>query len=455
MPFTPTLLGEPTVSVTELNRLVRDILVMSVPDVWISGEISNLTLASSGHAYFSLKDASAQVRCVLFKSKAMALGFELSNGLQVELKGQVGLYEARGEYQITVNTVRRSGFGQLFVAFEALKQQLSAEGLFLADNKQTIPRYPRAIGIVSSPAAAALRDVVSTLRRRCPSVALILYPTAVQGVGAEKHIAAAIQTANARAQQDQVDVLIVCRGGGSIEDLWSFNEEAVARAIHASALPVISGVGHETDFTIADFVADFRAETPTAAAERASLAYVELPAQLAYCQQKLARSLAHITQQATQKVDYLALRLLHPKAQMQRQADTLRAIKQRFVFVTKQIMAQKKSQFNAVQNRYPKAQSLLTPLQQRQQTLKHAWVRTSQQLTQIPNQRVALVAQALAAYNPHAVLARGYAIVQDQNGVPVLNADPLKHRERLTITLAQGSTQVLVDKPNTAQAPLF
>jgi exodeoxyribonuclease VII large subunit len=229
----------------------------------------------------------------------------------------------------------------------------------------------------------------------------------------------------------------------------------VARAIHASALPVISGVGHETDFTIADFVADFRAETPTAAAERASLAYVELPAQLAYCQQKLGRSLAHITQQATQKVDYLALRLLHPKAQMQRQTDTLRAIKQRFVFVTKQIMAQKKSQFNAVQNRYPKAQSLLTPLQQRQQTLKQAWVRTSQQLTQIPNQRVTLAAQALAAYNPHAVLARGYAIVQDQNGAPVLNADPLKHRQILTITLAQGSTQALVDKPNAAQAPLF
>ncbi|MBY0345389.1 MAG: exodeoxyribonuclease VII large subunit [Neisseriaceae bacterium] len=455
MPFTPTLLGEPTVSVTELNRLVRDILVMGVPDVWISGEISNLTLASSGHAYFSLKDATAQVRCVLFKSKAMALGFELSNGLQVEIKGQVGLYEARGEYQITINTMRRSGFGQLFVAFEALKQQLSAEGLFLLDKKNPIPRYPRAIGIVSSPAAAALRDVVSTLRRRCPSVTLILYPTVVQGSGAEKNIATAIQTANRRAQQDKVDVLIVCRGGGSIEDLWAFNEEAVARAIHTSALPVISGVGHETDFTIADFVADFRAETPTAAAERASLDYVTLPAQLAYFRQQFKRNFADITQKATQKVDYLALRLLHPQAQLQRQTEILHAIKQRFVFVTQQIMAQKKNQFNAVQNRYPKAQNLLTPLQQRQQILKLALVRASEQMMQTPKQRVALAAQALAAYNPHAVLARGYAIVQDQNGTPILKADQLKHRQTVTITLAQGSAQALVDKPDTAQAPLF
>jgi exodeoxyribonuclease VII large subunit len=238
-------------TVSQLNQAVGRLLERSFPLTWISGEISNFTRAASGHWYFTLKDASAQVRSVMFRGRAQFVDFAPREGDKVEVRAVVSLYAARGDFQLNVEAMRKAGVGNLYEAFLKLKAKLTAEGLFDADRKRELPVFPRQIGIVTSPQAAALRDVITTLRRRAPHLSIVLYPTAVQGEGSAEKIAAAIKTASDRAE---CDVLIVCRGGGSLEDLWSFNDERVARAIAASTIPVVSGVGHETDFTIADFV---------------------------------------------------------------------------------------------------------------------------------------------------------------------------------------------------------
>ncbi|MGZ5661635.1 MAG: exodeoxyribonuclease VII large subunit, partial [Usitatibacter sp.] len=242
--------SSPVLTVAELNRRVRAVLENQFEIVWVAGELSNVKKAPSGHWYFCLKDPGAQIECAMFRTRAQFLDFRPENGQQVEVRARVTLYEPRGNYQLVVEEIRRAGLGALYEAFGKLKAKLEAEGLFEADRKRALPPFPRAIGIVTSPAAAALRDVLTTLARRAPMVPVILYPAQVQGESAAGQIARAIEAANARLE---VDVLIVCRGGGSIEDLWAFNEEVVARAIAASRLPVVSGVGHETDFSIADF----------------------------------------------------------------------------------------------------------------------------------------------------------------------------------------------------------
>jgi len=240
--YEPPAPANPVLSVSRLNRLVRDCLEAAFPLTWVAGEISNLTFAASGHVYFSLKDASAQVRCVMWRNRAQLLGWRPENGQQVEARALVSFYEPRGEFQLNVETIRRAGQGDLFERFLRLRAQLEAEGLFAAEIKRPLPEYPRALAIVTSPQAAALRDVLTTLRRRAPYVRIDLFPTPVQGEGAADRIAAALQLAAA----GDCDAIILCRGGGSIEDLWSFNEEIVARAIRASRLPVVAGIGHET-----------------------------------------------------------------------------------------------------------------------------------------------------------------------------------------------------------------
>ena len=257
----------PVLTVTALNAQVARLLERSFPLTWIGGEISNFTRASSGHWYFTLKDDAAQVRAVMFRGKAQYAGFIPREGDKVEVRALVTLYGARGDYQINVEAIRRAGVGALFDAFLRLKDKLGAQGWFDQDRKRPLPLFARSIGIVTSPQAAALRDILTALKRRAPHVRVVLYPAPVQGQGAAERIANAIATASHRAE---VDVLLVCRGGGSIEDLWSFNEEIVAHAIGNCSMPVIAGIGHETDFTIADFTADLRAATPTAAAELAA-----------------------------------------------------------------------------------------------------------------------------------------------------------------------------------------
>src|SRR5665647_581533 len=285
---TPTHALARILTVSELNRMAREVLERSFPLFWVSGEISNLTRAASGHWYFSLKDAGAQVRCVMFKNRNAYLEWQPKEGDLVEARAVVTLYEARGEFQLNVEFLQRAGLGVLFEAYEKLRIKLEGEGLFDPARKRSIPAHSRQIGVVTSPDAAAFRDVLTTLKRRMPSIPIVLYPTPVQGKGAAVLIAAAINQASLRAE---CDVLIICRGGGSMEDLWQFNEEVVARAIAACSIPTISGVGHETDFTIADFAADRRAPTPTAAAEIASPDRATLLGKVIQQQQRMQRQM--------------------------------------------------------------------------------------------------------------------------------------------------------------------
>ncbi|KES12782.1 Exonuclease VII, large subunit, partial [Snodgrassella alvi SCGC AB-598-P14] len=289
-------------SVSELNAYARQLLEDNLIDLWVGGEVSNLTRAASGHFYFSLKDARAQVRCVLFKGVAQQLSQPLQEGDHIEVAGKISIYEARGEFQITINAVRHKGLGQLYEAYERLKQQLTAEGLFSKERKRPLPVHPKVVGVVTSLAAAALRDVVTTLRRRHSGIRVIVYPTAVQGAGSERQIAAAITSAN---QQALADVLIICRGGGSIEDLWSYNEEIVVRTVADSAIPTVSGVGHETDFTLTDFAADVRAPTPTAAAELVSPDMEQLRHSVTQWQKRIHQLLEQRYYDASQKLDWL------------------------------------------------------------------------------------------------------------------------------------------------------
>ncbi|HYN53569.1 MAG TPA: exodeoxyribonuclease VII large subunit [Methylotenera sp.] len=382
-------------TVSELNRLANQILTQSFPLFWVTGEVSNLTRAASGHWYFSLKDKAAQVRCVMFKSRNSYLDWTPKEGDKVEARCNVTLYEARGDFQLTVDFLQRAGLGVLFEAFEKLKLKLQAEGLFDQAFKKQIPAHPKKIGIVTSPDAAALRDVLTTLKRRMPSIPIVIYPTPVQGKGAAAFIVNAINQANLRAE---CDVLIICRGGGSIEDLWQFNEEIVARAIADCTIPTISGVGHETDFTISDFVADIRAATPTAAAEIATPSRESLLNGLNQLKQQLIRNFQYLMNQRAQTLDYLARRLISPLQQIEQQ----------------------KSQIEQIS--YRLNSSLNQQLQNKQQHL----FRLNQNLQHL---------------NPLAVLTRGYALVQTSTGEIVRSTSQLKIADIVKIHFAEGKTE--------------
>ncbi|MFC3534052.1 exodeoxyribonuclease VII large subunit [Vogesella facilis] len=448
--FFPTNQND-VISVATLNRMARDLLESGLPPMWIGGEISNLTLAASGHGYFSLKDGSAQIRCVMFRNKLSQLDFRLSEGMQVELRGTVTLYEARGDYQINVDTLRAAGLGRLYEAFARLKAKLEAEGLFDNQRKQPLPANPRRVGIVTSPAAAALRDVVTTLRRRMPGIEVILYPSQVQGSSAPAQIVAAINAANLRAE---VDVLLVCRGGGSIEDLWAFNDEAVARAIAASKLPVVSGVGHETDFTIADFVADRRAPTPTAAAEMVSPSREALQQQLDLTRRQLERALARLLTDKAQQLDYLGRRLQHPGEQLQQQQSRLVQYRQQLQQRLQHMLRQRQWRLDSLRYQLvqgkPALPRLQQALQQRQQQLQGAVHR------QLAQQQLALgrLEATLLAMNPQAVLARGYAIVQNAAGKVIHSPTELHEGEAIRLQLAEGSARARVELEHGTQSQL-
>jgi exodeoxyribonuclease VII large subunit len=382
-------------SVSELNRMARDILERSFPLFWVSGEISNMTRAASGHWYFSLKDSGAQVRCVMFRGRNSYLDWVPKEGDKVEARANVTLYEARGDFQLTIEFLQRAGLGALFEAFEKLKQKLQAEGLFDEARKRAIPAFPKQIGIVTSADAAALHDVLTTLRRRMPGIPVVIYPTPVQGKGVASLIASAIETASQRAE---CDVLIVCRGGGSIEDLWQFNEEVVARAIVNCSMPVISGVGHETDFTIADFAADRRAPTPTAAAEMASPNREALLNTLLQQQQSLQRGMSYKLNRYMQQLDFLARRLLSPAQQLTHKQENLVQLGTRLQNSMQQLLARQQ-------------EKLL---------------------------RLSLNLQHL---NPNAVLNRGYALVQTQDGAIVRASSQITAGDAVNIRFAEGSAE--------------
>jgi exodeoxyribonuclease VII large subunit len=326
-PGQPKRAEEPPVySVSRLTREIRHVLESALGSVTVEGEVSNFKAAASGHLYFNLKDEGAQVRCIMFRQAAQGLRFQVEDGLQARVRGRVTVYEARGEYQIQVLLLEPQGVGALQLAFEQLKRKLEAEGLFDPARKRPLPFLPRGIGIVTSPQGAAIRDMLTVLERRFPGMPVLICPARVQGQGAAEEVAAGIATLNRLAKEQQLDVLIVGRGGGSVEDLWAFNEEVVARAIHASRLPVISAVGHEVDFTIADFVADVRAPTPSAAAELAVPNRVDLLATAGGLRGQLVHRISHLLERLRERQEGLRARLGSPEAlldQLAQRADDL------------------------------------------------------------------------------------------------------------------------------------
>ena len=431
----------PVLSVTALNQQVARLLERSFPLVWIGGEISNFTRASSGHWYFTLKDDAAQVRSVMFRSRAQYAGFIPREGDKVEVRALVTLYGARGDYQINVEAIRRAGVGQLYEAFLRLKEKLASQGLFDQERKRALPLFTRSIGIVTSPQAAALRDVLTALKRRAPHVNIVLYPAPVQGQFAADKIAEAIMTASRRAE---VDVLLVCRGGGSIEDLWCFNEECVARAIAACSIPVISGVGHETDVTIADFAADMRAATPTAAAELAATPREDWMASLSADALDLRRAMRRQLSEANQGLDNLSRRLLSPTAQIAHQRLKLRAMAASLTHALRIPINRGGVTLAQLQQRWARHRPDLRTL--RAQIISEQRHLNASVCNQVKQRRDALTALAaqLELLNPQRTLERGYAIVSNAKGQALRSPDQIKARTALTVRLAEGSAEVRV-----------
>jgi exodeoxyribonuclease VII large subunit len=430
-------------SVSAFARDVRDLLEHHYPLLWIAGEISNLTLARSGHLYFSLKDDSAQVRCVMFRSRSQGLDWAPREGMKVEVQALVTLYEARGDFQLNVETMRRAGLGELFEAFLRLRDKLEKEGLFAPGAKRQLPRFPRAIGVVTSLHAAALHDVLTTLARRNPALAVVVYPVPVQGEGAAERIAAALRAAGARRD---CDVVIVCRGGGSIEDLWAFNDERVARAIRACALPVVTGIGHEVDFTIADFAADRRAATPTAAAELVSPARADLLASVAAIADRLRACIVRRLEDRAQQVDFLARRLVHPGAAVRARSEGLAHLVARL----------RQASARSLEDRRWRLEQLAQRGRARRPEIERLGARTTELLSRLQRAahaaveraatRCARIASSLTHLDPARVLERGYSIVERGDGTVVVDGGALELGETIGIRFARGGAQARIER---------
>jgi exodeoxyribonuclease VII large subunit len=434
--------GDSVLSVSSLNRSVRDLLETRFPLVWVGGEVSNLTLARSGHTYFSLKDEQAQVRCVMFRHRAQLLDWTPREGMQVEVRAAVTLYEPRGDFQLNIEFMRRAGLGALHEAFLRLRDRLAAEGLFAEASKRPLPAFPRSIGVITSLRAAALRDVLTTLARRNPSIPVIVYPTAVQGEGAAAEVVAALGTAGRRAE---CDVLILCRGGGSIEDLWSFNDERVARAIRACPLPVVVGVGHETDFTIADFAADRRAPTPTAAAELASPSRADLLSAISGLRERLHRRMVRDTETRMQLLDHLARRLVHPAQRIQAQAAVLAQLVASVRRATERAFERERRRLSGLIERSRRRIPQIEPLTQLAVHLAHRLQAASSQQISEREAHLRALTRSLAALDPRAVLERGYSIARDQEGRAVRDSATVARGAHLDLTFARGTAQVRVE----------
>jgi exodeoxyribonuclease VII large subunit len=437
----PELPLSQVISVSELNRIARDALERSLPLMWVAGEISNFKRYGSGHCYFTLKDAQAQVDCVMFRGRAQALDWQPRDGEKVEVRALPTLYEARGKFQLSVEAMRRAGLGALFEAFERLKAKLEKEGLFASSRKRPLPRFPRAIGVVTSP-HAALRDVLTTLRRRMPRLPVIIYTTPVQGEGTAPRIAAAIARANAHGA---CDVLLVCRGGGSIEDLWSFNEEVVARSIVASAIPVVTGIGHETDFTIADFAADARAPTPTGAAALVSPDRDELSRELQHQAHRLLRVFRRGLENRMQRLDYLSRRLTHPGERIRNQVAELRHLATRLVGAWQRSLEDLGWQARELGLRLSAgAPDVARHGRETAQLARRLREAGRRRLDSTATLLVRLDA-SLKHLNPRSVLARGYSITESAAGI-VRDASRLEIGEEVTIAFARGKVGARVNR---------
>jgi exodeoxyribonuclease VII large subunit len=428
------------VPVSVLNRAIGTMLERSFPLVWVAGEVSNFTRAASGHWYFSIKDAQAQMRCVMFRGRAQYAEFTPREGDKIEVRALVTMYEPRGELQLNVEAVRRTGTGRLYEMFLRLKAQLEAEGLFAPERKRPLPTHPRAIGIVTSLQAAALRDVLTTLARRAPHIPVIVYPAPVQGAGAGEKLAAMVAAANARRE---VDVLIVCRGGGSIEDLWSFNEEGLARAIAASELPVVSGVGHETDFTIADFAADVRAPTPTGAAELVSPQRTMLLRELDHRTAALARGFGRLMERRAQQLDWLARRLVSPAERLRRQRSHLQQLQVRLASAGARPLRDARARLAVVRLRWQRWRPDLAAQRSSVAGLERRLATAFERQRERRASTVAGLAARLELLSPQRTLERGYAaLIDSQTGRAVRSPAGLRRDKPLTIHVAEGSADV-------------
>ncbi len=431
-------------SVSAVNKEARSLLEQGLGTLAVIGEISNLARPQSGHLYFSLKDEQAQLRCAFFRQRQRKLSFHPQNGDEVIVFGKVSLYEPRGDYQLIVEHMEAAGAGALQQRFEALKLQLAAEGLFAAEDKRSLPKLPKRIGVITSPSGAAVRDILNILKRRFPAVAVRIFPVAVQGAAAPAEIAAALRTASYR---DDCDVILLARGGGSIEDLWAFNEEVVARAIYDCAVPVISGVGHETDTTIADFVADVRAPTPSGAAELAVPDQQEWLSEIGALQTRLENSWQQALTTRQQRLDWLSqgLKAHHPGAQ-------LRMRKERISMAQLTLASQVKQQLHSYELRLAETrtrlhrhspQARLANKRQQLTDLSRELQTAISELLARRRQRLALAGRGLHAISPLSTLSRGYAIVTGNEQV-LSDAGKSRVGDNVNIRLSQGSLNARV-----------
>ena len=428
--------SEPRVwSVGALCLAIADTLNARFNPVAVKGEISGFSRAASGHCYFNLKDESGQIRCAMFKRAASALGFMPKDGEMVELRGKLGVYEARGDLQLVVETMQRAGQGDLFVQFLKLKANLEAEGLFEPSRKRDIPAHPRAIGVITSLGAAALHDVVSALQRRVPHIPVIVAPASVQGINAPSELLQSLKrlvswqgpeakaSSNVPGQPMVIDVILMVRGGGSMEDLWAFNDEALVRAVASCPIPIISGVGHETDFTLTDFVADLRAPTPTAAAEMVAMEGAQLLADCQLQQNALSDALTTSLDRMSQRLDWIANRLGRPSSRLKDQTARLMRMHQSLQYGFKsQVQVQK------------------------QMLSRHAehLPRLLQQNLQLQHQRNLNMGTRLGLLDPHLVLERGYAWLTDETGRALTHASDFQANQSVTASLADGQVNLQV-----------
>ena len=439
--------SEPVITVSQLNRRAKTLLEQGIARLWVEGEISNLARPASGHIYFSLKDESAQVRAAWFRQRQRGPAVGFKNGDKVLAFGRVSLYEPRGDFQLIVEQLEPAGEGVLKQRYEALKRKLQAEGLFDEERKQVLPALPDRIGVITSPSGAAVRDIITVLGRRFPAIPVVIYPAAVQGDAAPRELIAALEAA---VRRDECDVLIIGRGGGSLEDLWAFNDEALARAIADCPIPVVSAVGHEVDFTIADFVADVRAPTPSGAAE------IVVPSQLDWLRQfnALAVRIARIGQRSiedrAQQLDWLDKRLFaaSPAATLRRQRDSLRENSMRLAAAIRRQLLESRNVTQSLRSdllqRSPalavqRSIARLEALQQRLSGGAHL------ALSQVRH-RVALLARALHGVSPLATLDRGYAIVLDADGKALTDAARVAPGDTIRARLARGQLVASVTK---------
>ena len=432
-------------SVSQLNRKAKQLLETHLPLLWVEGELSNVSQPSSGHWYFTLKDEQAQVRCAMFRNRNMLVRFAPRQGQQVLIRARVSLYEGRGDYQLIVEHMEEAGFGALQRAFEALKLKLANEGLFDDAYKQPLPSLPKHIAVITSPTGAAIRDVLSVLNRRFPAIPVTVIPVAVQGKEAAPQIVRAIDLAN---RAGLFDVVILARGGGSLEDLWPFNEESVARAIHASELPIVSAVGHEVDFTIADFVADLRAPTPSAAAELLVPDAEDWLETFAGYEILLQEAIERKLQSFKQRLEWLRTRLRHPGERLQQQAQRLDGLELRLVRAVDHQLLRCHTRLNTLVLRQKPLQPRLRINQLNQQVSQHhaTLVKNMQRHLRAQQQRLAEAARLLQTVSPLNTLQRCYAIATDSHHKVITNSSQVAPGDSINARLAEGELQCRVEK---------